>query len=145
MSRMGWHYGPCKPSNGGLIILVIAAVGIGGIGELAKHAKGAEQAINDILIGLGVIAGTAAIIALLVIVLAIRAVKPRSIHTYTKIREGVTMEIPKTDEASKAAFKAWLKLDPATQCSKEWDFLTNLNDDNRGLAQARLEGKVIES
>ena len=98
MSRMGWHYGPCKPSNGGLIILVIVAVGIG---ELAKHAKGAEQAINDILIGLGVIAGIA---ALLVIVLAIRAVKPGSIHTYTRVRED-TMEIPKTDEATKAAFR----------------------------------------
>jgi len=141
MSGMGYHYGPCKGGKGWAVIPLGIAAGL--IYEVSKHGKGIQQGIEDVFTGLAILAIVMAIASITTIVLVIRAHSPNSIKRYTRVNERVMMEIPSNVDV-KDAFRAWLKLDHATQCSPEWDWLTNLNDDNRALAQARLEGKVIE-
>lgn len=139
MTRMGWHYGPCKPAKtGGMALLIVVIIGAV---EAHQHAKGIEEIIRGTLI----IAEVMVVMALALIITAIRReLKPAKHRTITQVREGITMDIPDGTDA-KAAFRAWLKLTPAQQCSKEWDWLTNLTDENRAQCQAELEGRVIVS
>lgn len=142
MPKMGWHYGPCKESGKAIgVFLIIGAVTAG---EIAKHYKGVETGIESVFTVVAISAIVAAIVSMFVIIRVVMHSQDRRVRKFIRINERVSMEIPQGRTAIAEAFRTWLTLDHATQCSKEWDWLTNLNDGNRALAQARLEGKEVE-